>query len=1253
MVSALSLNVRLTEVMTIISDIKNLSAIDELLRKRLLMLDGGMGTMIQRYHLSESDFRGERFKQHPSDLKGNNDLLVLTKPEIIKAIHLEYLRAGSDIIETNTFNATSIAQADYKLQSFAKEINVHAARIAKEACLQFEAESPGRRCFVAGAIGPTNKTASLSPDVNNPGFRAVHFDELVAAYLEQIEGLVDGGADLLLAETVFDTLNLKAAIFALEKFFDLRKKRWPVMLSVTITDASGRTLSGQTVEAFWYSIRHAKPLSVGINCALGAEDMRPYLEELSSLADCYVSCYPNAGLPNPLSPTGYDEKPADMAAIMGDYAQDGFFNIAGGCCGTTPDHIRAIAEALKGVKPRVPAKAISATRVSGLEGFKMTELRSPFVVIGERTNVTGSPKFAALIKDGNFEAAITVARQQVENGANIIDINFDEGMIDSEASMVRFLNLIASEPDIARVPIMIDSSKWSVIEAGLKCVQGKPIVNSISLKEGEESFVRQARLCLEYGAAVVVMAFDEQGQAATKADKVRICRRAYDILTNQVGMLPEDIIFDPNVLTVGTGIDEHNNYAVDFIEAIREIKQVCPGVRTSGGVSNVSFSFRGNNRVREAMHAAFLYHAINAGLDMGIVNAGMLDVYEEIDPELLGYVEDVLLNRRPDATDRLVSFGERFKGEGKAQKRDTNEWRRGDFRSRIVHSLVNGITEFIDTDTEEALRELKRPLDVIEGPLMDGMKVVGELFGAGKMFLPQVVKSARVMKKAVAWLEPHMEREKLAAKSNVASNQGKFLIATVKGDVHDIGKNIVGVVLACNNYQVHDMGVMVRCEDILEKAKDIGADMIGLSGLITPSLDEMIHVAKEMERLNFKVPLLIGGATTSRAHTAIKIAPCYSGPVVHVGDASLVVNVCSALTSPSQKVDFIKSHQNSQDETRQRWHESQRKATFVSYDAAVRGKFASNWKDVSVDEPAKKGVVVYDSLSIDDVLPFIDWSPFFWTWGIQGVYPKIFESKKYGQEAKKLFADAQEMLTKISKDRAFKPRAVVGIWPANADGDDVILYKDESRKKPLSKLCFLRQQREKSEAGDYLCLADYVAPKDSGRADWVGAFVVTSGSGVDELAKRFEHEHDDYSAILVKALGDRIAEALAEKMHKMVRENWGYEDPSKPVSIDELIRENYRGIRPAPGYPACPDHTEKSKIWELLEAEKHTGVSLTESYAMSPGSSVSGLYFAHPEAKYFRVGDIKRDQLQVYAARKGLPIETIAKWLAPHLSDSL
>jgi 5-methyltetrahydrofolate--homocysteine methyltransferase len=1226
-------------------------AVKKILEQRVMILDGGMGTMIQGYKLSEQDFRGEMFKNHGHDLKGNNDLLCITRPDVCLAIHKDYLKNGADIIETNTFNGTSIAQADYHLQSIIRELNIAAAKVAVQACREVEAEEPGRRCFVAGAIGPTNKTASMSPDVNNPAFRAISYQELVDAYYEQISGLIDGGVDLLLAETVFDTLNLKAAVFAIEKFFKDRGMRWPVMLSVTITDASGRTLSGQTVEAFWYSVRHARPLSVGINCALGAKEMRPYIQELAELADCYVSCYPNAGLPNPLSETGYDEKPCDMGAVMHEYAKLGFFNIAGGCCGTTPAHIKAIADAVRSLKPRSWKALGLGTRISGLEGFTLTEERVPFVMVGERTNVTGSPKFASLIKEGNFDAALSVARQQVENGANIIDINFDEGMLDSEACMQKFLNLVAAEPDISRVPIMLDSSKWSVLEVALRCVQGKPIVNSISLKEGEEVFARQAALCMQYGAAVVVMAFDEQGQAATKADKVRICVRAYKLLTEKLGMDPGDIIFDPNVLTVGTGLEEHNNYAVDFIEAVREIKKLCPGVRTSGGISNVSFSFRGNNRVREAMHSAFLFHAIKAGLDMGIVNSGMLEIYEEVDKELLEYVEDVLLNRRDDATDRLVAYGGRFRGESKASKKEADEWRSGTYRERLVHSLVNGITDFIDADTEAAYGDLGKSLDVIEGPLMDGMKVVGELFGEGKMFLPQVVKSARVMKKAVAWLEPIMAKEKELAGNTGSSTQGKFLIATVKGDVHDIGKNIVGIVLACNNYEVHDMGVMVRCADILAKAKEINADMIGLSGLITPSLEEMIHVASEMKRLEFTVPLLIGGATTSKAHSAIKIAPAYDGPVVHITDASLVVNACSSLMSPTKKEAYVKSHLEGQEVLRRRWYENQAKAKYLTYKEAVKQKFGGDWAATRIDEPAKKGVFVFDDIPLEKVIAYIDWSPFFWTWELQGAYPKIFDSEKYGKEARKLFDDAQKMLKDIVANRRFKPKAVLGIWAAQSTCDDVEVYTDESRETVLETMCFLRQQREKTEAGAYTSLADFVAPKASGRKDWIGAFVVTTGKEVETYAKSFEAKHDDYSSILAKALGDRMAEAMAELMHKRVREMWGYESSDMDITIDELIREKYRGIRPAPGYPACPDHTEKAKIWKLLDVERHTGVQLTESYAMTPPSSVSGLYFAHPDAQYFTVGGIKRDQLEDYAGRKGLSVAEAARWLGPNLAD--
>ncbi|MCX6119933.1 MAG: methionine synthase [Proteobacteria bacterium] len=1218
-------------------------SLTNLLSKRIAFLDGGMGTMIQRHKLNETHFRGQLFENHPCDLRGNNDLLVLTMPNLIQEIHKAYLLAGSDIIETNTFNSTKIAQSDYQLQHKVWDLNVAAAKVARAACAEVEKQFPDRKCFVAGAIGPTNRTASLSPDVNNPAFRATTFQELVDNYIEQADALIEGGVDALMAETVFDTLNLKAAVFAFERVFEKRGMRWPVMLSVTITDASGRTLSGQTTEAFWNSVRHARPFSVGINCALGAKDMRPYIKELSQLADCYVSCYPNAGLPNPLSPNGYDETPEDMAEVLGEFAQSGFLNMVGGCCGTGPEHILAISNSIRPVTPRKNRIPLQGLRLSGLEPFNVVGSKAPFIVIGERTNVTGSPKFAAMIREGNFEAALTVARQQVENGANIIDVNFDEGLLDSEALMVKFLNLIASEPDIARVPIMIDSSKWSVLEAGLRVVQGKAVVNSISLKEGEQSFVNQARLCMEYGAAVIVMAFDENGQAATKDEKIRICKRAYEILTKNVGMNPEDIIFDANVLTVGTGIEEHNNYAVDFIEAVKEIKICCPGARTSGGISNVSFSFRGNNKVREAMHSAFLYHAIKAGLDMGIVNAGMLEVYEEIDPELLLHVEDVLLNRRSDSTDRLVAYGEKFKGETKNNKRDTLEWRLGTVEERLSHALVNGITDHVDEDTEEALKKYERALHVIEGPLMDGMKIVGELFGEGKMFLPQVVKSARVMKKSVAWLQPFMEAESI--KNSTSNTQGVFVIATVKGDVHDIGKNIVGVVLACNNYKVHDLGVMVRCEEILKKAIELKADIVGLSGLITPSLDEMAFVAAEMERQQFKLPLLIGGATTSKAHTAIKIAPHYSGPVVQVADASLVVNVCSSLLSPTQKAKFVQDLRVNQKELAERHAANQAKAEYVTLDHARKNGLATDWKQSKMDLPEKTGVFTFNDIPLDKVIPYIDWSPFFWTWQIQGVYPKVFESEKWGTEAKKLWNDAQKMLKDIAAHRRFKLRAVIGLWPAFRDGDDVKVLSPDDRAKQLATLHFLRQQRTKTDNSAFQSLADYIAPKEAQSTDHIGAFVVTAGPEVEAFATQFERSGDDYNSIMAKALGDRLAEALAEMMHKKVREIWGYEKKGQELTLEDLISEKYRGIRPAPGYPACPDHSEKQTIWNLLDAEKNTGATLTETFAMNPGSTVSGLYFAHPEAKYFRVGDIQKDQIEDYARRKGMSASEVKKWL--------
>jgi len=1232
-------------------------ALRALLQKRIVFLDGAMGTMIQRYKLEEADFRGTLFKDHPKELKGNNDLLSLTRPDVIREIHMQYLEAGADIIETNTFSGTRIAQADYEMESAVYEINRKSAELARSACEEVMRKNPERRCFVAGALGPTNRTCSLSPNVNDPGYRAVTFDQLVENYLEQIRGLVAGGADILLPETTFDTLNLKAAIFAIEKFHDEHPVRLPVMLSVTITDASGRTLSGQTVAAFWNSVRHARPISVGINCALGAKEMRPYIAELSSIADCYISCYPNAGLPNPLSDTGYDELPEDTAGLVEEFARSGFVNIVGGCCGTTPPHIAAIARHLREIAPRVIPTLAPATHLSGLEPLTIkAEKGRPFLMVGERTNVTGSPAFKKLIVQGNFEQALIVARQQVENGANIIDINFDEGLLDSEACMTRFLNLVASEPDICRVPIMIDSSKWSVIEAGLKCIQGKGIVNSISLKEGEEVFLKHAELVKRYGAAVVVMAFDEQGQAATQADKVRICKRAYKLLVERAGFNPHDIIFDPNILTVATGMDEHNHYAVDFIEAVREIKRECPGALTSGGVSNVSFSFRGNNVVREAIHSAFLYHAIRAGLDMGIVNAGMLAVYEEVEPELLKLVEDVLLDRHPEATEKLIDFAEILKAKGaeKGMGSDTpgveEAWRREPLEARLAHALVKGIDTFIDQDTEEARQKYGAPLNVIEGPLMDGMKVVGELFGAGKMFLPQVVKSARVMKKAVAYLNPFMEEEK--AKNASARKQGLFVIATVKGDVHDIGKNIVAVVLACNGYEVIDLGVMVSCDKILEVAREKGADLVGMSGLITPSLDEMIFNAKEMQRLGFKVPLLIGGATTSRVHTAVKIAPHYDQPVVRVGDASLVVGVCNQLLNPATREAYTKKLHEESDRARKRYQESlANRAKLVSIAQAREQKFATDWEKSEIAVPKKLGVRVIPEIPLAEIVPYIDWSPFFWTWELKGIYPKILTSEKWGKQATDLFNDAQKMLKDIVAHKRFRARAVVGFWPAQSIGDDVELYTDPTKKSVLETIHFLRQQKEKLPTAEnprvsYECLSDYICPKEIGRTDYLGGFVVTAGNEVEEYARTFSAKNDDYSSIMAKAIGDRIAEATAEYVHKRMREEWGIVES---LSNEDLIAEKYRGVRPAPGYPACPDHTEKALLWKLLEAEANTGTALTENFAMNPPSSVSGFYFAHPQARYFHVGNIDRDQVEDYARRKNMPVKTVEKWLAPNL----
>jgi 5-methyltetrahydrofolate--homocysteine methyltransferase len=1215
----------------------------KLLEERIVFLDGAMGTMIQQYALEEADFRDASLADAPGYLKGNNDLLSITRPEIIEAIHRSFLEAGADIIETNTFSGTTIAQADYELESHVREINLQSARLARRVADEIAAKE-NRPTFVAGAIGPTNRTCSMSPDVNRPEYRATSYDELYQAYYEQVDALVEGGVDLLLPETVFDTLNLKACLHAIEDFFETQEERLPVIISVTITDQSGRTLSGQTVEACWNSIRHVQPLCVGLNCALGADLMRPFLQELSRVADCYVHVYPNAGLPNPLAATGYDETPDHTGSAVGDFAKQGLVNLVGGCCGTTPDHIRAVVREVSKYQPRAFPEMPERQRLSGLEAFNLA-IGDSFAIVGERTNVTGSPRFKKMIKGDDWDGALAVATQQVENGANIIDINFDEGLLDSEACMTKFLNLVASEPAIARVPIMIDSSRWSVIEAGLKCAQGKCIVNSISLKEGEARFLEQAKLCRRYGAAVVVMAFDEKGQAATKEDKVRICKRAYNLLVEQAGLDPNDIIFDPNVLTVATGMEEHNNYAVDFIEAVREIKKVCPGARTSGGVSNISFSFRGNNPVREAMHAAFLYHSINAGLDMGIVNAGMLEIYEEIEPALLVKVEDVLLNRNLEATEALVTFAETVKG-GVKKEEDSSKlaWREGTVGERLAHALVKGIVDFIEPDTEEARQQLDRPLEVIEGPLMDGMKIVGDLFGAGKMFLPQVVKSARVMKRAVAYLTPYLEAEK--AENPNARSQGKFLIATVKGDVHDIGKNIVGVVLACNNYEVKDLGVMVDCDTILREAQEWGADIVGLSGLITPSLDEMIFVAKEMQHRGFKQPLLIGGATTSSAHTAIKIAPHYDQPIIRVGDASLATGVCNSLLNPDKREAYITQVNEKQETQRVHFEANKGKTEFLSLADARAKRFTCDWKNATLKTPEHLGLTVDNDVPLQDLADYFDYSPLFWTWGLKGIYPRILQHVTYGEQARSILEDAKIMLQRIIKEKRFLARCTVGLFPANSVGDDIEIYSDNSGREVLNTLHTLRQQKRKAQDGAYFALSDFVAPKESEQVDACGAFVC-SIEGVDEYAKEFEDAQDDYNAIMVKAIGDRFAEALAEYTHAKVRkELWGYA-PEEDLDNDALIMERYRGIRPAAGYPSQPDHTEKALIWELLDAVNNSGATLTENFAMSPGSSVSGLYFGHPEAKYFQVGPIQKDQVVSYAERKGLSLDACEKWLAP------
>ena len=1222
--------------------IESNNTLSDILSERIVILDGAMGTMIQQHKLEESDYRGERFADWESDLKGNNDLLGITQPEIIKSIHRKYFEAGADIIETNTFNSTSIALADYGMESLAYELSLTNAKLAKSAAEAVMINSD-RKCFVAGALGPTNRTASISPDVNNPAFRAVTYDQLVESYYEQAKGLVDGGADVLLVETVFDSLNSRAALFALESLFDSLGKRLPVMLSFTITDQSGRTLSGQTVEGYWNSVSNIELLSVGINCALGPKEMRPYIEELSKIAPINVSSYPNAGLPNPLLPTGFPETPETLAPQLKEWAQNGWLNIVGGCCGTTPDHIRVLAESVKNCAPRELSKPEQWLRLSGMEALTVRP-DSNFVNVGERTNVTGSPRFAKLIKNEQFEDALAVARQQVENGAQIIDVNMDEGMLDSEAAMTQFLNLIASEPDISRVPIMIDSSKWSVIEAGLKCIQGKGVVNSISLKEGEKQFLDQARLIRRYGAAVVVMAFDEQGQADNTERRVEICTRSYNLLTKEVGFPPQDIIFDPNILTVATGMDEHNDYAVSFIESTRIIKSTLPFAKVSGGVSNISFSFRGNNAVREAMHSAFLYHSIKAGLDMGIVNAGMLEVYEEIPPDLLQRVEDVLLNRLPNATERLVDFAETVKQQDKAEK-VSDAWRSDSLEKRLSHALVKGIVDYIEEDTEEARKTYGRPISVIEGPLMDGMNIVGDLFGEGKMFLPQVVKSARVMKKAVAYLQPYMEEEK---EGKNVSSQGKILMATVKGDVHDIGKNIVGVVLGCNNYEIVDLGVMVSCEKILKAAKDENVDIIGLSGLITPSLDEMQHVAKEMQRQGFNLPLLIGGATTSREHTAVKIAPGYEHSIIHVVDASKAVGVASKLLSEENQKSFIQENKKVQEEFREKFLSKRTSKPLLSIADARQRDTKIDWRKEDIPNPNFTGMRVESDFSLDTLVDYIDWSPFFHAWELRGRYPKIFEDEYVGDKAKELFDDAQDLLSRILSEKLFTAKCVYGLFAANRVGDDIEIYSDESRKKCIQKFHFLRQQNNKLK-GENHSLADFVAAKGSGLSDHIGAFAVTAGHGVDEFAKSFEEENDDYNSIMAKALGDRLAEAFAEYLHKKVRKEWGF-GSKESLSNDDLIREKYRGIRPAAGYPACPDHTEKQRLWDLLEVEKNTGMRLTESCAMWPASSVSGLYFAHPEAKYFAIGKINEDQIVDLANRKNMSKKEVEKWLSPNLN---
>ncbi|HCU0244269.1 TPA: methionine synthase [Morganella morganii] len=1216
-----------------------ISVLKRSLNQRILILDGAMGTMIQRYALNEKEYRGERFADWPVDLKGNNDLLSITQPDIIREIHHAYLEAGADIIETNSFNSTVISMADYQMESLSDEINEAAAKLARECADEWTRKTPEKPRYVAGILGPTNRTASISPDVNDPAYRNVSYDALVEAYRSSVRALVRGGADIIMIETIFDTLNAKAAIYAVETEFEALGIKLPVMLSGTITDASGRTLTGQTTEAFYNSMRHIRPISFGLNCALGPAELRQYVAELSRIADCYVSTHPNAGLPNAFG--GYDLDAANMAGYISEWAQSGLLNIVGGCCGTTPDHIRAIAQAVADIPPRVIPDRPVACRLAGLEPLTIDE-NSLFVNVGERTNITGSARFKRLIKEGNYQEALDIARNQVENGAQIIDINMDEGMLDSQAAMVRFLNMISGEPDIARVPIMIDSSKWEVIEAGLKCIQGKGIVNSISLKEGEAAFIDHAKKVLRYGAAVIVMAFDETGQADTRQRKTEICQRAYRILTEQVGFPPEDIIFDPNIFAVATGIPEHNNYAVDFIEACKDIKATLPHALISGGVSNVSFSFRGNDPVREAIHAVFLYYAIRNGMDMGIVNAGQLAIYDDLPAALRDAVEDVILNRREDATDRLLALAEEYRGsKGENDQPQLAEWRGWDVEKRLEYALVKGITEFIVEDTEAARLRADSPIEVIEGPLMNGMNVVGDLFSEGKMFLPQVVKSARVMKQAVAYLEPYIQ----AAKTS-GSSAGKVLLATVKGDVHDIGKNIVGVVLQCNNYEIIDLGVMVPCETILRTAIEEKVDIIGLSGLITPSLDEMVHVAKEMERQGFSLPLLIGGATTSKAHTAVKIEPNYSGPVTYVQNASRTVGVVAALLSDKQRDEFVARTRKEYEVVRDQYARRQPRSAPVTLAQARANAFAADWDNYTPPRPAFTGVKTVTA-PISVLRRYIDWTPFFMTWSLAGKYPRILEDDVVGEEARRLFKEANAMLDELDRTGALTPRGVAGIFPANRIGDDIAVYRDESREEVLLYSCHLRQQTQKKDDFPNACLTDFVAPP--GIPDYLGAFAVTGGLEEDTLAAQFDAAHDDYNKIMVKALADRLAEGFAEYLHEQVRKTiWGY-SPDENLDNDSLIRENYQGIRPAPGYPACPEHTEKSKIWELLDVERHTGMRLTESYAMWPGASVSGWYFSHPQSRYFAVAQIQRDQIEDYAARKGMPVKELERWLAPNL----